>query len=144
MYISESSVSKGKYVKFSPYTLWHTSFPPPKKKKDRLWSCLLVMLVGNGYNFNRRQNFYPCPNWRHLQTTNKCCSKHYFSLAFGRKQCGKRRKCWLPAFSPFPTMFSKGFFFRVVKSRDRVVMVKNGTKQFSVIMTIKNDFFFKF
>ena len=27
-------------------------------------------------------------------------------LFFGksRKQCGKRRKCWLPAFSPFPTM----------------------------------------
>ena len=22
------------------------------------------------------------------------------------KQCGKRRKCWKPAFSPFPTMFS--------------------------------------
>ena len=22
-----------------------------------------------------------------------------------RKHCGKRRKCWLPAFSPFPTMF---------------------------------------
>ena len=28
----------------------------------------------------------------------------------------KRRKCWLPAFSPFPTMFSKGFYTRVVKS----------------------------
>ena len=25
----------------------------------------------------------------------------------GRKHCGKRRKCWFPAFSPFPTMFSK-------------------------------------
>ena len=33
-----------------------------------------------------------------------------------RKHCGKKRKCWLPAFSPFPTMFSKGFFFRVVES----------------------------
>ena len=39
----------------------------------------------------------------------------------GRNQCGKRRKCWLPAFSPFPTMFSKGLFFKVVKSRDYVV-----------------------
>ena len=28
----------------------------------------------------------------------------------------KRRKCWLPAFSTFPAMFSKGFFPRVVKS----------------------------
>ena len=24
------------------------------------------------------------------------------------KHCGKRRKCWLPAFSSFPTMFLKG------------------------------------
>ena len=23
-----------------------------------------------------------------------------------KKRCGKRRKCWLPTFSPFPTMFS--------------------------------------
>ena len=28
-------------------------------------------------------------------------------LWYGRKQCGKMRKCWLPASSPFPTMFSK-------------------------------------
>ena len=26
---------------------------------------------------------------------------------------GKRRECWLPAFSPFSSMFSKGFSFRV-------------------------------
>ena len=37
----------------------------------------------------------------------------------GRKHCWKRRKCWLPAFSPFPTMFSKGIFLRVVKSRNK-------------------------
>ena len=34
---------------------------------------------------------------------------------------GKRRKCWLPAFSPFPTMFSKGFLPRAIKSLDCVV-----------------------
>ena len=33
----------------------------------------------------------------------------------------KKIKCWLPAFSPFPTVFSKTFFFRVVKSQDCVV-----------------------
>ena len=33
----------------------------------------------------------------------------------------KKRKCRSPAFSPFPTMFSKGFFTRVVKSQDCVV-----------------------
>ena len=44
-----------------------------------------------------------------------------FVLGNGRKHSGKRRKCWLPAFSPFPTMFSKDFFFRVVKSQDCLV-----------------------
>ena len=34
---------------------------------------------------------------------------------------GKRGKCWLPAFSSFPTVFSKAFVFRVIKSRDCVV-----------------------
>ena len=36
----------------------------------------------------------------------------------GKKHRGKQRKCWLPAFSPFPTMFSRGSFLRAVKSRD--------------------------
>ena len=35
----------------------------------------------------------------------------------GRKHCRKRRKCWFPAFSPFPTMFSKGFFRGSLKVR---------------------------
>ena len=26
------------------------------------------------------------------------------------KTCGKKKECWLPASSPFPTMFSKAFF----------------------------------
>ena len=34
---------------------------------------------------------------------------------------GKRRKCWSPAFSPFPKMFSKDFFLMVVKNPDCVV-----------------------
>ena len=29
-----------------------------------------------------------------------------------------RRKFWLPAFSPFPTMFTYGHFFKILKSRD--------------------------
>ena len=35
----------------------------------------------------------------------------------GRKDCRKRRKCWLPAFSPFPTMFLKALSFRVFRVR---------------------------
>ena len=37
-------------------------------------------------------------------------------LVLGKvENCGKRRKCWLSAFSTFPSMFSKGFFYKVVK-----------------------------
>ena len=49
---------------------------------------------------------------------NKCDSKTEICLCKGGKHCGKRRKCWLPACSPCPTMFSKAFIFRVVKSGD--------------------------
>ena len=38
---------------------------------------------------------------------------------------GKGEKCWLPAFSPFPTWFSKPFFIRVVKGGDCVVSNKH-------------------
>ena len=44
-----------------------------------------------------------------------------FALEKGRKYCGKYRKCWLPTFSLFTTMFSKGFFLRVITSWDCVV-----------------------
>ena len=40
-----------------------------------------------------------------IKKTEICCGKD-------RKHCGKRRKCWLPAFSPFPTMFSKKLLFQ--------------------------------
>ena len=30
-----------------------------------------------------------------------------FCLSYAIELCGKRRKCWLSAFSPFPTMFQK-------------------------------------
>ena len=52
---------------------------------------------------------------------NICDRKIEICFGKGRKHCGKRRKCWLPAFSPFPTMFLKGFFFNVVKSRNSIV-----------------------
>ena len=38
--------------------------------------------------------------------------------------CSKRREFWLPAFSPFPKLFSRAFFFRVVNSQDAVVELK--------------------
>ena len=59
----------------------------------------------------------------------------------GRKHCGKRRKFWLPAFSPFPTMFSKGLFLKVVKSRDCVEIVKPLPHNTDFLMTLRNKTF---
>ena len=47
------------------------------------------------------------------------CRKTEPCFEMGRKHCGKRRKCWFPAFSTFPTVVS--FFLRVIKSQDYVV-----------------------
>ena len=55
---------------------------------------------------------------------NKWDSKVEIWFEKNRKHFGERRKCCLPAFSPFPTLFSKGIFLRVVKSRDSVERVK--------------------
>ena len=44
---------------------------------------------------------------------NKCDLTRDILFGMARKHCGKR-KCWLPAFSPFPTMFSKGLLFRLL------------------------------
>ena len=62
-----------------------------------------------------------CRNSKHLQRTNKCDLKIEICYGKDRKHFRKRRKCWLPAFSSFPTMFSEGYYLRVVKSRDCVV-----------------------
>ena len=46
-----------------------------------------------------------------------------------RKNCGKRRRCWLPAFSPFPTMFSEYFSFRVVIGLECVMKIPSFPKR---------------
>ena len=65
-------------------------------------------------------------NFRLFQTESICRLQNKFEkiktyFEKDRKHCGKRRKCWLPAFSTFPTIFSKAFSLGVVKSRDCVV-----------------------
>ena len=44
-------------------------------------------------------------------------------ICFGkdRKYCGKSRKSCLPAFSPYPTIFSTDFFLMVIKNHDCVL-----------------------
>ena len=70
--------------------------------------------------------------FRQDQIQNKCrqqiqnCKNDDFCLWQGGKPYGKRRKCWLPAFSLFPTRFSEDVFLRVFKSQHYVVNNKAG------------------
>ena len=69
--------------------------------------------------------FNPLPNHKILDLSkmkafadnNKNVSQKW-KVALERivNNCGERRKCWFPAILPFPTMFSKAFFLRVIKS----------------------------
>ena len=38
-----------------------------------------------------------------------------------KKHCEKRKKSWLPVYSPFQTMFSMAICFWVIKSKDCVL-----------------------
>ena len=57
-----------------------------------------------------------------------CGNRSKIEVCFckGRKYCGNRRKCWLPVFSPFLTMFLKCVFVSVVNNHD--CEVKGQTK----------------
>ena len=65
--------------------------------------------------FDSLQNFKLVQIESICRRQNKCNPNIEICFENGRKHCGKRRKCWLPAFSPFPTILSKAFFLRVVK-----------------------------
>ena len=116
-----------------PITLYHTisSFNDLRKKplkhcwkqeklSGRVFS-FLVTTCSTYQPFTKRWNLRLLEIESICRQQNKCHCKIKICFGKGRKHCGKRRKCWLPAFSPFFTMFSKAFFFRVVKSRDCVV-----------------------
>ena len=94
----------------------------PEKVKPSSWLTLYQTKI-----------FSLIPNWKHLQTKNESELEIDICMGKGRKYCGKRRKCWLPAFSPFPTpfptMFSKGLFLKVFKSQDCMVKSKPFPKQ---------------
>ena len=64
--------------------------------------------------------FNPLPNDKILDVT-KLKAFADDKLKVGRMMIVLLEEWKTPAFSPFPTVFSKAFFFRVVKSRDCVV-----------------------
>ena len=72
------------------------------------------------YLFTGRQNFgmVQIESICRRKNTHDCEIEIF--LGKDRKHSGKRR---LSAFSPFPTMFSKGLFFMVINSHECVVEV---------------------
>ena len=83
----------------------------------------MKVLFGKGLTFAKQQNFRQVDIESICRRQYNCNLK--FEICFGmvRKHSGKSRKCWIPAFSPFPTMFSKGFLYMVVKSCDCVLKI---------------------
>ena len=106
----EKIEGKGEIACTSNFSFSHIVF-------QRLLSqmCQKVSLCGNGLTH------YQTTNFRVFQSESICrrqfqiWRKWQKVIQMGRKQCGKRRNCSLWAISPFPTVFSKGFFPRCVK-----------------------------
>ena len=86
-----------------------------------IWSSLKFCRLVKAELFTKRHIFRLVEIQTICRRQNKCYLTTEFLSGIGTKHCGKRRKCCLPAFSPFPTMFSKGFIFKILKSQDCVV-----------------------
>ena len=91
------------------------------RKRQKWRKCWLQAFFPFISNFTKQQNFRLVQIQSICRRQNKSDSKIEICVGKSRKHCGKRRKCWLPAFSPFPIMLSKAFFSRGVKSADCVV-----------------------
>ena len=90
------------------------------------WCIVLSLLcLGNGL-FTKQSGVFThsqTTNLRLFQTKRDCIQQFQMwqklqkILQMGRKQCGKMRNCSLWAISPFPALFSKDMYCRLVKTR---------------------------
>ena len=107
----ENSIGKGEIAHNEQFLLFSQCFQracfPGASKGVIVWEWV---------NSARQQNFRQSKLRTVSDDKINVVEKIEICFEKGRKHCGKRRKCWLPAFSPFSTMISKGFFHRIVKS----------------------------
>ena len=91
--------------------------------------------------YTKQQNFGPVQIQSVCRQQNEHDRRTESCFWKGRKHCWKRRKCWLPAFSPFSAMFSKGFIYRDVKSCDSVLRVntKRQNSDWSKLKILADD-----
>ena len=93
------------------------------KTRLHILCCLVLIYIVHKKKtslFTKKQSFRLFQSQSICRQQNKSNSNMVICLQNGRKYFRKRRKCWLPV-SLFPTMFSKGFSYRVIKSHDCVV-----------------------
>ena len=83
----------------------------------KAFSLLLIIFESLLFTLSQTTNFW-------LLQTERLCRRQFLIwsqwqkvLQKGRKHCEKSRNCSLQAISPFPTLFSKNFYCRHVKTR---------------------------
>ena len=85
--------------------------------EDERWYCMVNPLPNN--------KILDITKLKALQMTNipRMTSSHFDRVenTAGKGENAGRRKCWLPTFSPLPTVFSKALYLGVVKSWNCVV-----------------------
>ena len=86
--------------------------------------CTITFTFKDSSTIHQTPIFWPRSNSKHI-------ANNQFNVFDSLKNIvGKGKKCWLLAFSPFSTSFSKGLCFRVVYIHDCVLKseIKNCTK----------------
>ena len=99
---------------FTKFQIWNYH----KIEKDNIWKHYgknKKMLI-------KKYKYFPLVQIQSIcRWQNKCNLKAEIFLGWVENIAGKGENAGYQHFPPFPTMFSKGFFFRVVKSWDCVV-----------------------
>ena len=84
-----------------------------------LQQVLETRLAAKGSTLYQATKFWPWPNWKHLQMTNLVMLKWLFVSHIGKKTLvEKGENAGYQHFLCFPSVFSKVFFCRAVKTRD--------------------------
>ena len=139
----KNTAGRGENAGDQHFLLFPQCFPSYERKKIMFWVTfnlsstnafnlyqVKILLLDIGLTLYRMTKLWLVQIESIRRRQNKC--DWITSYGKGGKHCWERRKCWLPAFSPFPTMFSKGFLYRAMKSHDCVGKSLSLPKQWKV------------
>ena len=112
LYIYRNNLATFLLSSANPFSLVQSiiSSSPKESRRNLFTPIKLFTLVHIFQPFTKRQIFTVVQIENNCRRQIKFGRKIEICFVTDRKHCVKRRKCWLPVFSPFPTMFSKGFY----------------------------------